>query len=254
MTHDAVYPSLKGRPVLVTGGGTGIGAAMVEHFCAQGSRVAFLDVAEEPSRALVARLSGNGSAPLFIPCDLRDVAALRAAVAHAAADVGPIRVLVNNAASDDRHRWEDVTPEYWDDRIAVNLRHQFFAAQAAAPMMKAAGGGSIVNLGSISWVVGQGGMVAYSASKAAVQGLTRSLARDLGPFGIRVNCLMPGAVMTERQLRLWITEDDRRHILDQQCLKRLLEPADIARMALFLAADDSAMCSSQTFVVDGGWV
>ncbi|WP_431860674.1 SDR family NAD(P)-dependent oxidoreductase [Azospirillum sp.] len=254
MTDDAVYPSLKGRPVLVTGGGTGIGAAMVERFCAQGCRVAFLDIAEEPSRALVARLGGNGSAPLFIPCDLRDVAALQAAVAHAAADVGPIRVLVNNAASDDRHRWEDVTPAYWDERIAVNLRHQFFAAQAAAPMMKAAGGGSIVNLGSISWVVGQGGMVAYSAAKAAVQGLTRSLARDLGPFGIRVNCLMPGAVMTERQLRLWITPDDQRRILDQQCLKRLLEPADIARMALFLAADDSAMCSSQTFVVDGGWV
>ena len=254
MNGHARYPSLAGRPVLVTGGGTGIGAAMVEHFCVQGSRVAFLDVAEEPSRALVARLSVNGTAPLFIPCDLRNVDALRAAVGHAAADIGPIRVLVNNAASDDRHRWDEVTPAYWDDRIAVNLRHQFFAAQAVAPMMKEAGGGSIINLGSISWVIGQGGMVAYSACKAAVLGLTRSLARDLGPSRIRVNALMPGAVMTERQLRLWITEEDKRHILGQQCLKELLEPADVARFALFLAADDSAMCTNQTHIVDGGWV
>ena len=256
MTDDARYPSLTDRPVLVTGGGTGIGAAMVEHFCAQGSRVAFLDIAEEPSRALVKRLGERfGEAePLFIPCDLRDIAALRAAVAQAADALGPIRVLVNNAASDDRHRWQDVTPDGWDERMAVNLRHQFFAAQAVAPMMAEAGGGSIVNLGSITWVIGQGGMPAYSTAKAAVLGLTRSLARDLGSARIRVNCVMPGAVMTERQQRLWITEEDKRTILDHQCLKQLLTPADIARMVLFLAADDSAMCTNQSFIVDGGWV
>ena len=252
MSDFAVYPSLKDRPVLVTGGGTGIGASIVEHFCRQGSRVAFLDLAEEPSRALVERV--GDPKPLFIPCDLRDVAALRAAMERAAAELGPIRVLVNNAASDDRHRWEEVTPDYWDDRIAVNLRHQFFAAQAAAPMMAEAGGGSMVNLGSISWVIGQGGMVGYSASKAAVLGLTRSLARDLGPSRIRVNCVMPGAVMTERQLRLWITDEDKRRILDQQCLKTLLTPADVARLILFLGADDSAMCTNQSHIVDGGWV
>jgi Dehydrogenases with different specificities (related to short-chain alcohol dehydrogenases) len=252
MADNARYPSLTDRPVLVTGGGTGIGAAMVEHFCAQGSRVAFLDIAEEPSRALVERMAE--SRPLFIPCDLRDIAALRAAVAQTADALGPIRVLVNNAASDDRHRWQDVTPDSWDDRMAVNLRHQFFAAQAVAPMMAEAGGGSIVNLGSITWVIGQGGMPAYSTAKAAVLGLTRSLARDLGPARIRVNCVMPGAVMTERQQRLWITEEDKRTILDHQCLKQLLTPADIARMVLFLAADDSAMCTNQSFIVDGGWV
>ncbi|MCW2238405.1 SDR family NAD(P)-dependent oxidoreductase [Azospirillum canadense] len=249
---DARYPSLKDRAVLVTGGGTGIGAAIVERFCAQGSRVAFLDIAEEPSRALVERM--GEAKPLFLPCDLRDIAALRASVQQAADALGPLRVLVNNAASNDRHPWQDVTPDYWDDRMAVNLRHQFFTAQAAAPLMIEAGGGSIVNLGSISWVIGQGGMAAYSAAKSAVLGLTRSLARDLGPSGVRVNCVMPGAVMTERQLRLWITEDNKRTILDHQCLKRLLEPVDIARMVLFLASDDSAMCTNQSFIVDGGWV
>ncbi|MBP2291501.1 SDR family NAD(P)-dependent oxidoreductase [Azospirillum rugosum] len=252
MDSNARYPSLKDRAVLVTGGGTGIGAAIVERFCAQGSRVAFLDIAEEPSRALVEQL--GDATPLFLPCDLRDIAALRASIQQAADALGPFHVLVNNAASDDRHPWQDVTPDYWDDRMAVNLRHQFFAAQAVAPAMQAAGGGSIVNLGSISWVIGQGGMAAYSAAKSAVLGLTRSLARDLGPSNVRVNCVMPGAVMTERQLRLWITEDDKRTILDHQCLKRLLEPDDIARMVLFLAADDSAMCTSQSFIVDGGWV
>ncbi|AWK88227.1 SDR family NAD(P)-dependent oxidoreductase [Azospirillum thermophilum] len=254
MPQFATYPSLKDRAVLVTGGGTGIGAALVERFCAQGSRVAFLDIAEDPSRALAERLGAAGNAPLFLPCDLRDIGALRAAVARAGEAVGPLRVLVNNAARDDRHRWEEVTPEYWDEAMAVNLRHQFFAAQAVAPVMRSAGGGSIINLGSISWVIGQGGMVAYTAAKSAVLGLTRSLARDLGEAGIRVNGIMPGAVMTERQLRLWIGEEDKRRILDRQCLKRLLEPDDVARMALFLAADDSAMCTNQSFIVDGGWV
>jgi NAD(P)-dependent dehydrogenase (short-subunit alcohol dehydrogenase family) len=251
----ATYPSLAGRSVLVTGGGSGIGASMVEHFAAQGSRVAFLDIAEEPSRALVARLGADGRPePLFIPCDLRDVEALRAAVARAAEAHGPIRALVNNAAHDERHAWEAVTPEYWDDRVAVNLRHQFFAAQAVAPMMKAEGGGSIVNLGSTSWMIGVGGMAAYTACKSGVLGLTRSLARDLGPFRIRVNAVAPGWVMTERQLALWVDDEARREIDRSQCLKDLLMPADIARMVLFLAADDSAMCTNQHYVVDAGWV
>ncbi|HZH28036.1 MAG TPA: SDR family oxidoreductase [Azospirillaceae bacterium] len=251
----ATYPSLRDRPVFVSGGGSGIGASIVEHFCAQGSRVAFVDVSEEPSRRLVETITAAGHpAPVFLPCDLRDIPALQDAVARAAEAVGPIRVLVNNAARDDRHKWDEVTPAYWDERIAVNLRHQFFAAQAVAPMMKAAGGGSIINMGSISWMIGQGGMAAYTASKSAVLGLTRSLARDLGPFRIRVNSVAPGWVMTERQMELWLDDEGRREIDRRQCLKDLLQPADIARMILFLAADDSAMCTNQSYIVDGGWV
>lgn len=251
----ATYPSLKDRPVLVTGGGTGIGAALVEHFHSQGSRVAFLDIAEEPSQALAARLAAApGTPPVFLPCDLRDIAALREAVRAAADAVGPLRVLVNNAANDERHRLEDVTPEYWDDRVAVNLKHQFFAAQAAAAMMRDAGGGSIVNFGSTSWMIGLGGMAAYTACKSAVLGLTRALARDLGGDGIRVNAVVPGWVMTQRQLDLWVTEEGRREIFQRQCVKRLLMPDDVARLVLFLAADDSAMITNQSHVVDGGWV
>lgn len=251
----ATYPSLDGRPVLVTGGGTGIGAAIVELFHAQGSRVAFLDIAEKPSRALAAKLSARpGTPPVFLPCDLRDIDGLRAAVRAAADAVGPLRVLVNNAANDDRHRLEEVTPDYWDDRVAVNLKHQFFAAQAAAPMMRDAGGGSIVNFGSTSWMIGLGGMAAYTACKSAVLGLTRSLARDLGGNGIRVNAVVPGWAMTQRQLDLWVTEEGRREIFLRQCLKRLLMPDDVARLVLFLAADDSAMITNQSHVVDGGWV
>lgn len=250
----ASYPSLKDRSVFVTGGGSGIGASMVEHFVAQGSKVAFVDIAEAPSRALVEQLAGQGHKALFIPCDLRDIPALQAAIAQAGAANGPIRALINNAAHDERHKLEEVTPAYWDDRIAVNLRHQFFAAQAVAPMMKQAGGGSIVNLGSISWMIGQGGMAAYTASKSAILGLTRSLARDLGPFGIRANSLAPGWVMTQRQLDLWVTDEGKKEINERQCMKQPLMPADIARMALFLAADDSMMCTNQAYVVDGGWV
>lgn len=251
----ATYPSLDGRPVLVTGGATGIGAAIVELFHAQGSRVAFLDIAEEPSQALVERLSSApGTPPVFLPCDLRDIGRLRSAVREAADAVGPLRVLVNNAANDERHRLEDVTPDYWDDRVAVNLKHQFFAAQAAAPIMRAAGGGSIINFGSTSWMIGLGGMAAYTACKSAVLGLTRSLARDLGGDGIRVNSIAPGWVMTQRQLDLWVTEEGRREIFLRQCIKRLLMPDDVARLVLFLAADDSAMITNQSHVVDGGWI
>jgi NAD(P)-dependent dehydrogenase (short-subunit alcohol dehydrogenase family) len=255
MARYASYPSLEGRVVLVTGGGSGIGASVVEHLCAQRARVAFVDIAREPSEALVARVRASGGpAPVFIPCDLRDIAALRAAVAAARVDLGPIRVLVNNAAHDERHSIESVTPEYWDDRFAVNLRHQFFAAQAVVPEMAAAGGGSIINFGSTSWMVGQGGMPAYLSAKAAVAGLTRALARDLGPRNIRVNSIVPGWIMTERQIALWLTPEGEQELLRRQCLKRKLWPEDIARVVLFLAADDSDACTNQSYVVDGGWV
>lgn len=251
----ARYPSLNGRSVFITGGGSGIGESLVRHFCAQGSRVAFVDVAEEASRRLVDEIAAQGApAPLFIPCDLRNVVALQAAVARAGAANGPIAALLNNAGNDDRHRTEEVTAAYWDDRMAVNLRHQFFAAQAVRPQMKAQGGGSIVNFGSITWMVGDPDCPAYVTAKAAVYGMTRALARELGPERIRVNCMAPGWVMTERQMRLWLNADGERQIAERQCLPDRLQPSDIARMALFLAADDSRMCSSQQFIVDGGWV
>jgi NAD(P)-dependent dehydrogenase (short-subunit alcohol dehydrogenase family) len=255
MSAYASYPSLKDRVVLVTGGGSGIGASIVEHFCAQRARVAFVDIERAASEALVAAIAARGQpAPVFLPCDLRDIAALQAAVAEARRRLGPVRVLVNNAAHDERHTIERVTPEYWDDRMAVNLRHQFFAAQAVAPDMAAAGGGSIVNLGSTSWVVGQGGMPAYLTAKSAVAGLTRALARDLGPQNIRVNCILPGWIMTERQVRLWLTPEGEAELLRRQCLKRKLLPEDVARVVLFFAADDSGACTSQSYIVDGGWV
>ena len=251
----AVYPSLKDRSVFITGGGSGIGESLVEHFCAQGSRVAFVDIAEGPSRQLAERIRAKGDpAPHFIPCDLRDIERLRSAIAEAAEKHGAIHVLCNNAGNDDRHRTEDVSVDYWDDRMAVNVRHQFFAAQAVRPQMKAAGGGSIINFGSITWMVGDPDCPAYVTSKAAITGMTRALAREFGPERIRVNCMIPGWVMTERQVRLWLTPDGERQIAERQCLPDRLYAADIARMALFLAADDSRMCSSQQFIVDGGWV
>ena len=255
MSSFAVYPSLKGRSVLVTGGGSGIGAQIVRRFCEQGSKVAFIDVDRAASLALAQEIAaGDRPAPLFLPCDLRDIAALRRAVAEAAAANGPITALVNNAARDDRHPWDTVTPEFWDERFAVNLRHQFFAAQAVQPMMKEAGGGSIINMGSTSWMVGQGGMAAYTAAKSAVLGLTRSLARDWGPDNIRVNSVAPGWIMTERQQSMWLTAEGERELMTRQCLKRKLYPDDVARVVLFLCADDSSAMTNQSYIVDGGWV
>lgn len=251
----ARYPSLEGRTVLVTGGGSGIGAAIVEGFCRQRSKVAFLDIAAEASAALVERMAKEtGVRPLFLSCDLTDIPALKAAVTRVGAELGPISVLVNNAANDTRHAWQDVTPDYWDDRLNVNLRHQFFAAQAVQPMMAGLGGGSIINFGSISWRIGQGGMPGYTTSKAAVHGLTRSLARDFGPQNIRVNTVSPGWVMTKRQLELWVDASTDELIARSQCLKRRLQPEDLANVVLFLAADDSGVCTSQEYIVDGGWV
>ena len=253
-SEDARYPSLRDRVVLVTGGATGIGAAHVRHFAAQGSRVAFLDVQADPAGMLVDEIVAAGQVkPLFLSCDLRDVGALRAAVAEVAKALGPVSVLVNNAAHDERHKWQDVTPAYWEDRLHVNLRHQFFAIQAVAPGMQAAGKGSIINFGSISWHLGMGGMPAYTTSKAGVEGLTRSFARDLGGDGIRVNCVIPGWIITERQKALWLTPEAAAATLAAQCLKQMVMPDDVARLVLWLAADDSRMCTSQCWTVDGGW-
>jgi NAD(P)-dependent dehydrogenase (short-subunit alcohol dehydrogenase family) len=250
----ARYPSLADRVVLITGGATGIGASIVEHFVAQAAKVAFLDLDQDAGDALVSTLAGRGPhAPLFVACDLCDIAALQAAIERVRSHFGPISVLVNNAANDQRHDMDSVSVASWDAGVAVNLRHQFFAAQAVASDMRALHDGSIINLGSISWMIKQGGMPVYTTSKSAIQGLTHSLARDLGPHGIRVNTLVPGWVMTEKQLRLWVTEASARQIDENQCLRGRLEPADIARMALFLAADDSRMCTAQAFIVDAGW-
>lgn len=255
MTSFATYPSLKGKSVLITGGGSGIGAAIVQHFAGQGSKVAFLDFDAAAAATTVAAVEAAGhAAPLFIACDLRDIEALRVAVRRAGDAHGPVTVLVNNAARDDRHAIEEVTPEYWDERFAANLKHQFFAAQAVVPMMKEAGGGSIVNMGSHSWMVGSGGMPAYTTAKSAVVGLTRALARDLGQHGIRVNSIAPGWIMTERQVQLWLTPEGDAERLRRQCLKRPLVPDDMARIVLFLAADDSSAMTNQTYVADGGWV
>ncbi len=253
--NDATYPSLRGRAVLITGGAGGIGASLVEHFCAQGARVAFLDIADGPAEALASRIEGAGRPrPHYGHADVTDIGQLRDAIRAAATALGPFHVLVNNAAHDERHRWQDVTPEYWDQRIAINLRHQFFAIQAVAPAMIEAGGGSIVNFGSTSWRLGNGGMPAYTASKAGVEALTRSFARDLGEHRIRVNTVLPGWIMTERQLSLWMTEASEQVRRDGQCLKDRLYPPDIARLVLWLAADDSRMATNQTWCVDGGWI
>ncbi|MGJ5066182.1 SDR family NAD(P)-dependent oxidoreductase [Bradyrhizobium oligotrophicum] len=250
--QGTIYPSLKDRAVLVTGGGSGIGEAIVRNFVGQGARVGFIDIDLEASQQVLASLPAEAKVH-FAHADLRDIAALRAAVAGAREALGPITILVNNAARDDRHAIEDVTPDYWDERIAVNLKHQFFAAQAVAPDMIQAGGGAIVNLGSVSWVLGQGNMPCYTTAKSAIQGLTRALARDLGPSNIRVNSILPGWIMTERQQRMWLTPEGEAELMRRQCLKRKLVPDDIARVVLFFAADDSGACTNQNYIVDGGW-
>jgi NAD(P)-dependent dehydrogenase (short-subunit alcohol dehydrogenase family) len=253
MALSNTYPSLSGAPVFVTGGASGIGEAIVRAFVAQGAKVTFVDIDAGRGEALAAELASTGAPPLFIPCDLRDVAALRAAIDAAQARHGDLAALVNNAANDTRHALADLTPDYWDDRFAINLRPMVFAAQAAAIQMRRRGGGAIVNFGSISWKTGVGGMVAYTTAKAAVHGLTRSLARDLGPDGIRVNTVTPGWVMTERQLALWVDAAAEAEIDAAQCLTARLAPEDIAAMVLFLASADARLCTAQEFTVDGGW-
>jgi NAD(P)-dependent dehydrogenase (short-subunit alcohol dehydrogenase family) len=242
-----------GRTVFVSGGGSGIGASIVEHFAEQGAKVGFVDIDEPASMALVKKVETAGhAAPLFLKADVRDVKAYQAAITDVATKLGAITVPINNAARDDRHDLAEVTPDYWDERIAVNLRHQFFAIQAVAPGMKAAGGGSIVNFSSVSYHTMTARLSVYEAAKAAVIGLTRGLARDLGPDRIRLNAITPGWIMTQRQIDLWLTPEAEADLMKAQCLKEKVYPPDIARMALFLASDDSRLITAQNFVVDGG--
>ncbi len=253
MTHFANYPSLKDRPVVISGGASGIGASLVRHFAEQGARVGFVDIDAQAGESLAAELVAAGQVVRFTRCDVTDIAAYQSAIAGFAEAHGDARVLVNNAAHDQRHDWSEVTPNYWDERMAVNLKHAFFAIQAVAPGMERAGGGSIINFGSISWMIMTPSIPLYETAKAAVHGLTRSMARELGRAAIRVNSLVPGAVMTQRQLDLWIKPEDLQAIEANQALSGHLTPEDCARMALFLAADDSRMISAQNFLVDGGW-
>ena len=251
----AIYPDLSGKVVIVTGGAGGIGEAIARSFVRQGCKVGVLDLDVERGRRLEAELAGGGTGELrFSPCDLTDVAALKASIAGLREALGPVDILINNAANDQRHATLEVTPGYWDGRIAVNLRHQFFAAQAVLPDMIAKQAGVILNMGSNSWMIGQGGMVAYTACKSAVLGLTRSLARDFGPDGVRVMAVAPGWIMTERQLELWVTPETEKEIFERQCLKRKLVPDDIARFVVFMASEDAGACTNQHYVVDGGWV
>jgi NAD(P)-dependent dehydrogenase (short-subunit alcohol dehydrogenase family) len=251
----AIYPSLADRCVLITGGGSGIGAAMVEQFALQGARVAFVDVAEEPSHALIASLAERCThAPVFVACDLTDIPATQGVLHSIFETCGAPGVLVNNAASDDRHTFAEVTEEYWDQRMAVNLKHQFFVAQTVAPAMKAAGGGSIINMSSIAWMIPTPNLVLYNMAKAAIVGMTRALAHELGEANIRVNCVLPGAILTDRQRRLWMSPEYLASVLGKQCLKHNIAPEEVARLVLFLAADDSRSISNQSYIIDGGWI
>ena len=250
----ATYPSLQDRVVIVTGGASGIGEAMVEEFARQGAVVCFFDVQDEAAGGLVLRLAPERHGPVYFHCDLTDVAALQDAVKSVVEQFGTVDVLVNNAGNDTRHDVLAVTPEFWDRTLAVNLKHQFFAAQAVIPVMQRAGRGSIVNMSSIGWVIPSTRQAVYVTAKAAVVGMTRTLAHEVGGDNIRVNAVMPGAVLTERQKRLWLTEEYEAHVLANQALKRMILPEEVARLVLFLAADDSAAITNQSYVIDAGWV
>jgi D-xylose 1-dehydrogenase len=260
MTEDplagfARYPSLRDRVAFVSGGATGLGAEFVTQLVAQGARVAFVDIDRASGTALAASIAARGCVePMFIECDVRDVPALQTAIAETAARLGSVTILVNNAASDLRRRVDDLDVEFWDNGIAVNVRHHFFAIQAVAPMMREAGGGSVINIGSISAHIDLLDLPVYITAKAGIEGLTRTMARELGHDNIRVNCVIPGWIMTERQLRDWVTPDAAASIDANQCLRHRLYPDDVARMVLWLAADDSRSCTGQNWVVDGGWM
>jgi len=247
------FPSLEDKTVVVTGGASGIGEAIVRKFVNEGARVAFIDVDKDAGQALVKSL-GSARAPHFEPADLRDLAGISAVFARIVSAMGPVRILVNNAGHDERHSIEEVTPEYWRDRLAVNLDHQFFCSQAVIPCMSDGKGGSIINMGSCSWHLGLGSLPAYVTAKAAIEGLTRGLARDLGGKRIRVNCVVPGFIKTERQVQKWLTPELEATIYAGQCLPELIEPVYVANMVAFLAAEESRMCTAQTYVVDAGWM
>ena len=250
----ATYPSLRDRVVLVTGGASGIGEAIVAEFARQGARVCFFDVQDEAASALTARLASSRNAPAYCSCDLTDIAAVQDSVKRVLDRFGTVDVLVNNAGNDTRHKISDVTPELWDYTIAVNLKHQFFVAQAVIPCMQQAQRGSIINMSSIGWVIPSINQAVYVTAKAGIIGMTRTLAHELGSSNIRVNSIMPGAVLTERQQRLWLTEAYKAEVLSQQALKRMILPKEVARLALFLAADDSSAITNQSYIIDGGWV
>ncbi|MEN2786356.1 SDR family NAD(P)-dependent oxidoreductase [Sphingomonas qilianensis] len=248
----ALYPSLQDKSVIITGGASGIGAGLVEAFVAQGARVGFVDIADGDGAALATRLADARHAPVYRRCDLTDLDQVAAVMADLEQALGGVDVLLNNAANDDRHTIDDVTPAFWEDRFNVNLRHQFFAAKAVIPAMKRAGGGAIVNFGSISWHLALPDLVLYQTCKAAIEGLTRALARDLGRSNIRVNTIVPGNVQTPRQER-WYTPEGEAEIVAAQCLDGRIQPADVAALALFLASDDARMCTAHDYFVDAGW-
>ncbi len=252
MSNEAVYPSLNKKVVVVTGGGSGIGESITRSFIKQGAKVAFLDFNEKDSIKLIKDLNTDNLHFEF--CDLRDIEQLKNSIKKISSKFGPIQILVNNAARDDRHSLQSVTSEYFDERIATNLKHQLFASQAVVSDMEKNGGGAIINMGSTSWMIGQGGMPCYTTAKSAIQGLTRGLARDLGPKNIRVNCVVHGWIMTESQVDMGLTPESEKELMDRQCIKRKLFPKDIARFVLFMASDEASACSNQSFVVDGGWL
>jgi NAD(P)-dependent dehydrogenase (short-subunit alcohol dehydrogenase family) len=253
--QSAQYPSLRNRGVLITGGASGIGASAVRQFAKQGARVAFLDVQDEAAQKLVSEISLTVAlSPIYVNCDLLDISALQKAISDLQAGLGHIHVLINNAANDDRHKFEDVTLEYWDQRMAVNLRHYFFAMQSVIPAMKLAKAGSIINLSSIGWMIPSVKEVAYVTAKAAIVGLTRTMAHELGSWNIRVNAVLPGAILTDRQRELWWTPEYETEIMRRQCLKRPLLPQEVANLLLFLAAEDSSAITNQSYIIDAGWV
>ena len=255
MNEIATYPSLKNKVVLITGGAQGIGESIVEQFIKQQSKVAFLDIDEKAAENLVNRIKLEyKQTPLFIKCDLKDIDQLKNSISLVREKLGSISVLVNNAANDERHDIDSVTPEFWDDRMNINLRHYFFAAQSVYKGMKDMGWGTIVNIGSFSWMIAQGGMPGYTTAKSAVMGLTRTLARDLGIYNVRVNCIVPGWIITDRQKKLWLTDEIKKNQLERQCIKRMLVPEDISKAVLFFASEQSSGCTAQNYVIDGGIV
>jgi len=249
----ATYPDLAGKRVVITGGGSGIGSELVAAFAGQGARVWFLDIAEEAGRKLEQTLAGAKQAPRFVKCDLTDLDALKATFATIEEEAGAVDILLNNAANDDRHEIEDVTPAYWDNRMAVNLRHKFFCSQAVIPGMKKQGYGVILNFGSISWYLASSQLDLYMTAKAGIEGMTRGFARDLGKYGIRANTVVPGAVRTPRQQALWHTPEEEARILAGQCVPARVEMQDVAALSLFLASDNARRCSGREYFVDAGW-
>ena len=251
----AKYFDLKNKKVFITGGGSGIGASIVEHFCEQNSEVYFVDINVKESNKLISDIKNKKfKVPTFIECDLLNIKKLQDIISKIISEKGPIDILINSAANDERHNIDDVTEEYWNERMNINLKHYFFTVQSVKKAMIKNKGGVIVNIGSASWMIGQGGMAAYTAAKSGVVGLTRSFARDLGEFNIRVNSVVPGWIMTERQIEKWLTPESEKELMKSQCLKRKLVPADVARAVLFFSSDESSACTNQSYIVDGGWI